>query len=121
MSSRFGEVATRGPLTTTWTCRPRRAPAAAVSRQWLDQRRPDVTIVFAPSSIAAPRRNSRPRSLLPENASGPRSSRLIHRSARPPSASPSRGMGWSGVGPSSSATRGSSGSTMRRAAVTAGS
>ena len=29
-----------GPLRTRWTSRPARAPAAAVSRQWFDQRRP---------------------------------------------------------------------------------
>ena len=43
------------------------------------------------------------RSLLPPNASGSRSSRLIHSSARPPSAADSRGSGASGDGPSSSA------------------
>ena len=45
-------------------------PAAAVSRQWFDQRRPDVTSVSAPSASAAPTRNSRFRSLFPPNASG---------------------------------------------------
>ena len=107
--SRFGDRAALGPVSTTCTSRPRRAPAAAVSRQWLDQRRPDVTIVAAPSCSAAPSRNSRLRSLLPEKASGPRSSRLIQSSTRPPSASESRGSGCSGVGPSSSRARGRSG------------
>ncbi len=32
-----------GPDRTRWTSRPARAPAAAVSRAWFDQRRPDVT------------------------------------------------------------------------------
>ena len=69
-----------GPESTRWTSSPARAPAAAVSRQWFDQRRPDVTRVSAPSAMAAPTRNSRLRSLLPPNASGSRSSRLIQSS-----------------------------------------
>ena len=80
---------------------PARAPAAAVSRQWFDQRRPDVTSVSAPSASAAPTRNSRLRSLLPPNASGRRSSRLIQTSAPPPSAAENRRSGVSGDGPSS--------------------
>ena len=89
--------------------RPARAPAAAVSRQWFDQRRPVVTRVSAPSASAAPTRNSRLRSLLPPNASGSRSSRLIQISARPPSAAENRGSGWSGEGPSNSRKRGTLG------------
>ena len=78
---------TGGPDRTRWTSSPARAPAAAVSRQWFDQRRPLVTSVSAPSASAAPTRNSRLRSLLPPNASGSRSSRFIQMSTRPPSAS----------------------------------
>ena len=39
-----------GPDRTRWTARPARAPAAAVSRAWFDQRRPDVTRLSAPSA-----------------------------------------------------------------------
>ena len=74
------------------------APAAAVSRQWFDQRRPLVTSVSAPSASAAPTRNSRLRSLLPPNASGSRSSRLIQTSTPAPSAAEKRGSASSGDG-----------------------
>ena len=95
-----------GPLRTRWTSRPAFAPAAAVSRQWFDQRRPDVISVSAPSASAAPTRNSRFRSLLPPNASGSRSSRLIQTSTPPPSAAENR-------------ARAAGAATARRAAGTA--
>ena len=69
--ARTGRAGRRGPAV---------APAAAVRRQWFDQRRPLVTSVSAPSASAAPTRNSRLRSLLPPNASGSRSSRLTQTS-----------------------------------------
>ncbi len=104
-----------GPVSTRWTPRPAFAPAAAVSRAWLDQRRPVVTSVSAPSASAAPTRNSRLRSLLPPKASGSRSSRLIQTSTPPPIAAAKRGRCWSGDGPSRRANRGRSG--IQRAAM----
>ena len=85
-----------GPDSTRWTASPALAPAAAVRRAWLDQRRPLVTSVSQPSASAAPTRNSRLRSLLPPNASGNRSSRLTQTSVPPPRAAENRGSGWSG-------------------------
>ena len=107
-SRSFGPgVAAGGPVRTTWTSSPAFAPAAAVSRQWFDQRRPDVTSVSAPWPIASPTMNSRFRSLFPPNANGSRSSRLIQTTASPPRAAENRSSRWNGEGPSSRVNRGS--------------
>ena len=98
-----------GPDSTSSTASPAFAPAAAVNRQWFDQRRPLVTSVSAPAARAAPTRNSRLRSLFPPKASGSRSSRLTQISVRPPRAADSRGRGSSGDGPWNSRKRGISG------------
>ena len=63
----------------------------------------------APSASAAPTRISRLRSLLPPKASGSRSSRLIHTSARPPSAAEAAASAARGEGRRAAANRGSSG------------
>src|SRR4051812_1177965 len=99
-----GSVA--GPDRTRWTSSPATAPAAAVKRAWFDQRRPVVTRQSASSASAPPTRYSRLRILLPPNASGSRSSRLIQMSARPPSAAAKRGNGANGDGSSNSGNRG---------------
>ena len=65
---------------------------------WFDQRRPLVTSVSAPSASAAPMRNSRLRSLLPPNASGSRSSRLIQISPGRPAPPRTAAGRWSGDG-----------------------
>src|SRR3954451_22555650 len=98
--------AVRGPDRTRWTSSPATAPAAAVKRAWFDQRRPVVTRQSASSASAPPTRYSRLRILLPPNASGSRSSRLIQMSARPPSAAAKRGNGANGDGSSNSGNRG---------------
>ena len=88
-----------GPDSTRWTPRPARAPAAAVRRAWFDQRRPLVTACRRPRPGGADE-EFEVAQLVPPNASGSRSSRLIQISTRPPSAAENRGSGCRGDGPS---------------------
>ena len=90
------------PPSTRWTGQPRRAPAAAVMRQWLDWPAPTVISVSAPSACAAPHRSSSFRALLPPMPRPVRSSRLTHSRAPPGSTGPRS----SGVGSVASGTRG---------------
>src|ERR1700722_16932557 len=109
-SSRFPCGAAPGgpgwPARTRVTARPSRAPAAAVSRAWLDWAAPVVTRQSAPSRSAAARVRSSLRTLLPPPPRPVRSSRLSHsRPPRRPTAAPSRGAGSSGDGKVPSAMR----------------
>ena len=96
---------TGGPDRTSSTASPAFAPAAAVSRQWFDHRRPLVISVSPPSASAVPTRYSRFRSLLPPNASGRRSSRLTQTSTRRPAPPRTVAADASGDGPSNRRNR----------------
>ena len=108
-------LAGRSPASTRWTSSPRRAPAAAVIRQWLDWAAPTVTSERAPAAAASAHRNSSLRALLPPAPSPVRSSRLIHNRAPPGSSGPRS----SGVGSVAKATRGTRSSPSGRAVTAA--